>query len=266
MIPFITCVPRARKWLTAGLVLLAMALASVPVQAQLNLGTVAQRGEANEDDEARVKALEELMAAQGYYRVEIKLPTAMFQGTPKTVSMPNLDPNTGTRRPPFFAPEGTTNVALNKPVTSSDAEPIVGELAMVTDGDKEAADGSFVELGPGTQWVQIDLQQEYEIYGLCVWHFHLEARAYRDVVVMVADDPDFIENVRTIYNNDHDNSSGLGVGKDMAWIETNEGRLIQPKDAPVRARYVRLHSRGNTSNQLNHYIEVEVYGKAPAAD
>jgi hypothetical protein len=31
--------------------------------------------------------------------------------------------------------------------------------------------------------------------------------------VQTADDPDFITNVRTLFNNDIDNSLGLGVGK-----------------------------------------------------
>jgi hypothetical protein len=29
----------------------------------------------------------------------------------------------------------------------------------------------------------------------------------------------------------------------------------------LRGRHVRLYSNGNTANDLNHYIEVEVYGK-----
>jgi hypothetical protein len=29
----------------------------------------------------------------------------------------------------------------------------------------------------------------------------------------------------------------------------------------VKGRYVRLYSAGNTSNKMNHYIEVEVWGK-----
>jgi len=78
------------------------------------------------------------------------------------------------------------------------------------------------------------------------------------VVVQVSDDPDFTEGVQTIFNNDHDNSSGLGIGKDKEYIETNDGRLIDPRG--VSARYIRLFSRGNTSNEMNHYVEVEVYG------
>jgi hypothetical protein len=41
------------------------------------------------------------------------------------------------------------NLALNKPVTSSDKDPIIGKLDQVTDGDKEGSDGSWVELGAG---------------------------------------------------------------------------------------------------------------------
>ena len=61
-----------------------------------------------------------------------------------------------------------------------------------------------------------------------------------------------------MFNNDHDNSSGLGIGKNKEYIETNEGRLIDPRG--VKARYIRLYSKGNTSNDINHYVEVEVYG------
>ena len=46
------------------------------------------------------------------------------------------------------------------------------------------------------------------------------AKVYHDVIVQVADDPDFIENVRTIFNNDSDNTSGLGVGTDREYFET----------------------------------------------
>jgi hypothetical protein len=174
--------------------------------------------------------------------------------------VPNLEKPLGEPRPPFLAPAGVKNVAFGKPVVSSDKEPIIGEVEMITDGDKEAADGSYVELGPSLQNVTIDLGTECDIYAILFWHYHKEARVYFDVVVQVADDPDFITNVRTLFNNDADNSSGLGSGKDMNYIETAEGKLIDAKG--VRARYVRLYSNGNSSNELNHYIEVEVFGTA----
>lgn len=55
----------------------------------------------------------------------------------------------------------------------------------------------------------------------------MQARVYSDVIVQVADDGDFITDVTTVFDSDHDNSSGIGVGSD-----------------------------------LNHYIEVAVYGKS----
>jgi len=132
-------------------------------------------------------------------------------------------------------------------------------VAMVTDGDKDGGQGSFVELAPGLQWVQIDLGQPATIYAVLMWHYHAQARAYRDVVVRVSDDPNFADGVTTVFNNDHDNSSGLGAGKDMGYVETFEGKLIDCKG--VAARYVRLYSKGNTSDDGNQYVEVEVYGK-----
>ena len=63
----------------------------------------------------------------------------------------------------------------------------------------------------------------------------------------------------TVFNNDRDNSLGLGAGTDLHYTETNEGKLIDSKG--VHGRYVRLYSNGNTSDDLNHYTEVEVYGR-----
>jgi len=198
-------------------------------------------------------------APAGWVPIEIKLPKPMFVGTPQDTRVANLEKPMGRARPPFLAPTGVKNVAAGKPVTSSDEEPIIGEIEMITDGDKEAADGSYVELGPLLQHVTIDLEAVQEIYAILVWHYHKQARVYYDVVVQVADDADFITNVKTVFNNDIDNSAGLGVGSNMHYTETNEGKLIDAKG--VRARYVRLYSNGNTGNDLNHYIEVEVYGK-----
>jgi len=197
--------------------------------------------------------------------LEIKLPRPLFQGTPKNIKpTPTMEKYSEKPRPPFLAPPGCTNLALNKKVTSSDMAPVVGELSYVTDGDKEGSDGSFVELGPDKQWVQIDLGEKAEIYAVVVWHYHSEGRVYHDVIVQVSDDPDFIENVKTIFNNDFDNSSGLGLGKNLEYIEDYRGKLIDArneKGEPVKGRYVRLYSKGNTSNDMNHYVEVDVYGK-----
>jgi len=191
--------------------------------------------------------------------IGLELPKPMFVGTPQNIRVPNLEKPLGKPRPAFLAPSGTKNIARGKSVSASDSQPIIGDLEMVTDGDKAGADGSYVELGPFVQHITIDLGAPHEIYAVVVWHFHKQARVYFDVVVQTADDPDFITNVHTLYNNDRDNSAGLGIGDDLHYVETNEGRLIDAKG--IHAQYVRLYSNGNNANELNHYIEVEVYGK-----
>jgi len=195
----------------------------------------------------------------GLVPIPIELPKPMFQGTPQNISVPNLEKPLGRARDPFLAPAGVKNVAVDQPVTSSDMEPIIGDIEQVTDGDKSGAEGSYVELGPGLQQVTIDLGKPHEIYAVLFWHFHRTARAYLDVVVQVADDEGFEKNVRTLFNNDHDNSSGLGAGSDMNYVETAEGKLVDAKGNV--ARYVRLYSNGNNANELNHYVEVEVFGR-----
>jgi len=189
-----------------------------------------------------------------------ELPKPMFEGTPQNINVPNLEKPLGKPRPPYYAPKSCVNLAAKKPVTSTDDEPIIGEIEFITDGDKAASDGSYVELGPGKQQVTVDLGQPSEIWAVLFWHYHKQARVYFDVVVQVADDPDFITNVRTLFNNDNDNSSGQGVGKDKHYVETSEGRLVTPEKAEV-AQYVRLSSKGSNANDLNHYIEVEVWGR-----
>ncbi len=208
---------------------------------------------------AAEKEAEEAQAPEGDLKpIPLVLPKKVFIGTPTDIRVPNLEKPLGRPRPPFLAPEGTVNVAAGKPMSSTDEEPIIGEIEMITDGDKEAADGSYVELGPFLQHITVDLGEKHDIYAIVVWHYHKQAQVYLDVIVQIADDPDFITNVQAVFNNDHDNSAGLGAGSDMHYVETNEGKLIDAKGA--QGRYVRLYSNGNSNNELNHYIEVEVYG------
>jgi hypothetical protein len=196
--------------------------------------------------------------AAGKEELKLKLPKPMFIGTPTNIRSANLEKITGKPRGPFYVPRGTVLLSTGKKVTSSDMQPVIGELDMVTDGEKSGGDGYFVELGPGPQWVQIDLGAPHPLSAILTWHYHTQARVYRDVIIQVSDDPTFKKGVTTVFNNDHDNSSKIAVGPDKEYVEVAEGRLVDPKGA--KGRYVRLYSNGNTSNDLNHYVEVEVYG------
>lgn len=193
---------------------------------------------------------------------KIELPNPMFVGTPPITE--NLQVNVDTKNPeskraPLEAPADVKVISRGKPVTSSDDLPMIGDLPLVTDGDKEATEGSYVELAPEKQWVQIDLGDKYEIWGIVIWHYHANARVYRDTIVQLADDPDFTTGVQTVFNNDNDNSYGLGVGNDFEYFDEHVGKLIRVDGKT--ARYVRLHSNGNTANDQNHYIEVEIWGR-----
>jgi len=191
----------------------------------------------------------------------------------------------------FLVPQGTKLLSRGVEVTSSEKLPFTGELEMITDGNEGALDGApwiyYVELGPGLQWVQLDLGKPHALHAILVWHYYCPEsydhrfywerigewpRVYQDVVVQISNDPAFKKDVKTVFNNDHDNSSGLGKGKDDTYVETSEGRWIDPKG--MEGRYVRLYSRGSKRqwrgggprdfdeyNDDNHYIEVEVYGK-----
>jgi hypothetical protein len=199
------------------------------------------------------------LGAQDMVPLKTELPKPLFVGTPVPMKVPNLEPPRQGKRPDFLVPAGTTNLAKDKTVTASDSEPLLGDATLITDGIKDGEEGNYVEFGEGKQWVQIDLGAPATIYAVLVWHFHSQARVYHDVVVQISDDPDFIKGVQTIYNNDYDNSSGFGKGEQPSYVETNEGRLIDAKG--TKGRYVRLYSSGNSSNKMNHYIEVEVWGK-----
>jgi len=193
--------------------------------------------------------------------IDLDLPSPAFRGTPVPLEEPNVAKPLGKPRPPFFAPEGTVNLAAGQPITCSDPVPASGEIDYVNDGDKEASDFGYLELRPGCEWVQVDLGDQATLYAALVWHSHAEARVYRDVVVQVSDEPDFLE-PKTVFNNDWDNSSGLGIGQDKGYVETSEGKLINCKG--VQGRYVRFYSKGNHIDGKNHYTEIEVHG-IPAA-
>ncbi len=198
-------------------------------------------------------------AADGKIPLKVEYPKPLFAGTPRPISLANLEP-AGTKRPDIMVSADTKLLSKGKKVTSSDSLPVIGELSFITDGDKTGIDGAYVELGPNPQWVQIDLGATSKIAAIAFWHFHSQARVYHDVIVQISDDPEFKKGVTTVFNTDDDNSSKLGKGSDKSYVEVNHGRVVDGKG--TAGRFVRLYSNGNTSDELNHYCEVEVFGSA----
>src|SRR6185436_8838547 len=153
----------------------------------------------------------------GKKALALKLPAPTLKGTPEELpSGPNIEALSDKPRAAFMAPEGVKNVALGKTVSSS-IKPFSGELNQITDGKKEAFDYDAVEVKKGSQWVQIDLGEQFAIYAIALWHDHRYIQVMHDVIVQVSNDPEFKKDVVTLFNNDMDNSSGLGVGTDREY-------------------------------------------------
>lgn len=200
-------------------------------------------------------------AADGEPMEELKfdLPEPFFGGRPfHYPRYEHFEDLSFEDRPPFMAPKGTGVISRGKTVTAS-SSPLSGDLKMITDGDKSYQEGSLVTLGPGVQWVQVDLGSEQEIFAILLWHFCKEMRVYFDVIVQASGNPEFESGVLQLYNADYDNSSGFGEGRDKEYAETNKGRLIDAKGQ--KARYLRFFSNRNTDDPNNHYVEIEVWGR-----
>jgi len=194
--------------------------------------------------------------------LEIKYPRVWPSGTPGVVDDPHVAIPSTEPPKPIYVPVGTVNLSRDQAVLSNSSIP-ADKLKVITDGDKKGA--TALDIGPGLKWVQIDLGARAEIYAVAVWHYYEvgEARAYRDVIVQVSDDPGFTK-YATVFSTDHDKSAGMEQGPDMGYVESPSGKVIDCKG--IAGRYVRLYSKGNTIDDRNHYTEVEVHGVKSAAE
>jgi hypothetical protein len=189
--------------------------------------------------------------------LRLKLPNHTLKGTPEDLPAgPNIEPPSDKPPTPLPVPMGVVNVAAGKPVTSS-VPPFLGELRQITDGKKQPTDDDAVEFKKGVQWVQVDLGQSFAIHAIAMWHDHRYVQAMHDVILQASDDPEFKTGVTTLFNNDTDNSAGLGVGTDREYFELEFGRVVGGKG--VKARYVRGYTKGGSLSALNCWQEIEVY-------
>jgi len=186
-------------------------------------------------------------------------PRPMFVGSP--APLPELPPNmiegNYSQEREVRIPRRVSLLSRGVPVTGSDPAPL-GEFSWITDGDKQGDDGYFVDLLPGQQWIQLDLGEPRELWLLWIWMYHKTGVIYKDVIIELATREDF-RDARIVFNNDHDDTSGMGAGRDTSWIETNLGRPIRLQGQ--RARFIRLYSNGRSVDDTNHWIEVEAYGR-----
>jgi sugar phosphate isomerase/epimerase len=87
----------------------------------------------------------------------IALPKPLFEGTPEPPNVPDLEKPSGRMRPPFLAPAGATNFARGKAVSSSDDDPVLGTIEIITDGNKAGTDGAFVQLKEARAYADADI-------------------------------------------------------------------------------------------------------------
>jgi uncharacterized protein YjdB/N-acetylmuramoyl-L-alanine amidase len=149
-----------------------------------------------------------------------------------------------------------SNLAAGKVPSASSSTFL--RTSYLTDGDKDTNDYADSYPGSGLQWVQIDLGASYDMNNIKLWHYFGDARKYHDVIVQLSNDSSFSTGViTTVFNNDTDDSAGLGLGKDSEYTETSSGLNIAFNS--VNARYARFYSSGSNVNNWNHYVEIEVY-------
>ena len=201
-------------------------------------------------------------AAADLVAIKFELPDPHSSGTPKEIKSDNLepDPGPGKYRAPIMVPAG-----FDKKLTTEDTkvttseEAVTGDNEYVVDGDKTPDATCMLQLPGGLQWVQLDLGAERTVSAVCVWHDQGDDRVYKDVIVQLSNDEKFVKDVVTIFNNDHDNTAKLGKGSDKEYRERNDGRPMAGK--MTKARYLRCYSAGSSSEPVNNFIEIEVFGK-----
>ena len=250
-------------WCSSGVLIAALVL--IPYSLQDNDAPRRKRevaGGIRSWSEARLLADERVAGRGGAGEVTVirpEMPKPMFVGSgpSRDYAPPNLEKSNDRPVLEVSIPRRVSLLSKGVQVTSSDPAPL-GDLGLITDGEKTGDDGYYVDILPGSQWVQLDLGETREIWLLWLWMFHKQAVIYKDVIIEVANDPDFSD-ARIIFNNDHDNTANMGAGTNESWIETNHGHAIRANG--VRGRYVRLYSNGRSIDDTNQWIEVEVYGR-----
>ena len=129
-----------------------------------------------------------------------------------------------------------------------------------------------------------------------VLHRYYDNRQYHDNVVMISSTSDFAaDKTLVLFNSNNEEgevwpgkiagSAGenhsLPIGTDSSYNETAEGKTMEVNGSNVKwldgqtleqrplegegnrfaARYLRVYSNGNTSNNSNHIVEIQVFGE-----
>ena len=134
------------------------------------------------------------------------------------------------------------NLAFEMPATGNGGAG-QGTYELLTDGKTE----SDPYLG-GPSQVDIDLQDEFMIDTIKLWHYWADGRTYHDNKVAVSLKGDFFGEEIVVFDTN---------GGDDEYPETAEGKTITFE--PVMARYIRAWVGGSTANEWSHWVEIQVF-------
>ena len=140
---------------------------------------------------------------------------------------------------------GMNNLAFQRPASQSGDAGYDSGSSLATDGN--IRNGGW-NIGPKATWRyrQIDIGRPRDIDSLRVWHELSDSRRirYKDVVIRLSTTADFTSDVTTVFNNDLDNSLGLGAGTDGEYDETGNR-----EDSPLPTDAGPLHTPAHLRQQ-----------------
>ena len=99
-----------------------------------------------------------------------------------------------------------------------------------------------------TLYVTIDLGEVHNVYGVTIWHYYGDTRAYCGQKIALSTTGAFAGEEDVVYN----------LGEEFGPAESIDGNAIVFRS--VAARYVRHYCSGSTANMGVHFLEVDVYG------
>ena len=111
-------------------------------------------------------------------------------------------------------------------------------------------------------WLYLDLGDVYKICKVSTkfWNDHSFL-----VVIQTATDPDFTENLYTVFNNDTSNLVGVGAGTDGTYTDSgyaNPSVMNEFNFYPVSARYVRVWAQDTDGRAYSLWEEIQVWSAA----
>ena len=127
-------------------------------------------------------------------------------------------------------------------------------FSRITDGSKVSSE--YAEGLPYRKvWVMIDLEDQYQLDMVKVWHYYYDwsdGRSYYDTKTEVSSD-----GIHWYILHDSEINGTYVEPKNWQWITYELRNTINTQ--PSRVRYIRDHANGSNKNGWSHWIELQAY-------